>query len=510
MTNEIELKLRIEKSDIPSLKHQLATIASESVDIAISKPSTHKTLSVYYDTPDLTLLDRGISLRLRRAARKWTQTLKGKGNALSGLHQRMELESELKRGELDFNKITDPTYSAFFEQAAIQQALTPIFSTDVQRTTWELSFGNGDQIELVLDVGELIAKNNREPICEIELELKQGHQGRLFAFALLLQEQLPLSIENISKAEKAYAYYRPQSPTIVKAKPVKLRRKMLANKAFKKIAETCLIQLQGNQDMVLHGSDVEGVHQMRIALRRLRSALKVFSEITEKKSSACIIEELEWMTNILGDARDLDVLVTQTLPPMLKQMQNQASLVSLAKIAKQKRLQAYSEARQAITSQRYQRLLLTLGDWLENQRWVKQKTAEVTVDAIAKATLSKRYKQLKKGGKWLNHAESEERHETRIAAKKLRYLAEFFAELYPSKNTKPLIKCLSQLQDQLGIMNDISVTSELLIKVMGQKPTRRLMTAKYLIDGWNAHRLLPCTSDMEAAWEQFSQQKPFW
>ena len=122
MTNEIELKLRIEKSDIPSLKHQLATIASESVGVAISKPFTHKTLSVYYDTPELTLFDRGISLRLRRAARKWTQTLKGAGNALSGLHQRMELECELKKGELDFSKIVDPAYTAFFEQPAIQQA----------------------------------------------------------------------------------------------------------------------------------------------------------------------------------------------------------------------------------------------------------------------------------------------------------------------------------------------------------------------------------------------------
>jgi triphosphatase len=510
MANEIELKLRIKKSDIPSLKRLLATIEAESTSVQISKPSTHKTLSTYYDTQDLTLLDRGISLRLRRAARKWIQTIKGAGNALSGLHQRIELESEVKSGQLDFSKIVDPQYAKFFNHAVLRNALVPIFSTDVQRTAWQLSFENGDQVELVLDIGELIAGDSREPICEIELELKQGHQGRLFEFALQLQENIPLSIENISKAQRAYAYYRRQPLKIGKSKPVKLRRKMHANEALKRIVQACLIQLQSNQNMVLHGSDVEGVHQMRIALRRLRSALKVFSRITRKQSSANIMEELVWITNVLGDARDLDVFVTETLPPMLKQMQNQPSLALLAEKAKQERKQAYINVREAISSQRYQHLLLTLGDWLENQRWRKQKVTDITADIIAKTLLTKRFKLLKHSGKGLKQAEPEERHETRIAAKKLRYLAEFFSVLYPSKNTNAFIKSSSQLQDQLGLMNDISVTSSLIIKLMGQKPPSHLAAAKFLIEGWNAHRLLHCMLDMDDAWVKFSQQKPFW
>lgn len=510
MANEIELKLRISKSDIPKLKRQLAAIASTSPSVQISKPGTHKTLSTYYDTPDLELLDRGISLRLRRAERKWIQTIKDTSNALSGLHQRRELESEVNSGQLDFSKIADPPYTKLFDHAVLRNALIPIFSTDVQRTTWQLSFENEDQVELVLDIGELIAGDSREPICEIELEFKQGHQGRLFEFALLLQENIPLSIENTSKAQRAYAYYRHQPLKIVKSTPVKLRRKMHSNDALKQIVQACLMQLQGNQNMVLYGNDVEGVHQMRIALRRLRSALNVFRGIIRKQSSAHIIEELVWITTVLGDARDLDVFVTQTLPPMLQQMQNQPSLTVLTKKAKQERKQAYINLREAIASQRYQHLLLTLGDWLENQHWRKQNMSETTVDTIANIMLTKRFKSLKKIGKDLEQAEPEERHETRIAAKKLRYLAEFFAELYPPKNTKPFIKSLSKLQDQLGIMNDISVTSGLLMKLMGQKPPRHLMTAKHLIDGWNAHKLLPCTTDMDAAWELFSQQKPFW
>ncbi len=329
MSNEVELKLRINKSDIPSLKRQLASIAATRNDVQINAPVTHKTLSIYYDTPYLSLFDHALSLRLRYAARKWTQTIKDAGSALSGLHQRLELEWDVKDGKLDFSKITDAAYVDFFNNASLRNALVPLFSTDIRRTTWHLSYENSDQIELVLDIGELIADTHREPICEIELELKHGNKGRLFELALQLQAHFPLTIENISKAQRAYAYYRSQPPTVLKAEPIKLRSKDSANDTLKRIVQACLIQLQGNQDMVLHGHDIEGVHQMRVALRRLRSALKLFNQILHQQIAENILQDLIWITNTLGTARDIDVFISQTLPPIMAQMPNQSSLVLL-------------------------------------------------------------------------------------------------------------------------------------------------------------------------------------
>ncbi len=509
MTNEVELKLRIEQSDIPSLKRHLATIGT-STNIQISTPTTHKTLSRYYDTPDLTLLDHGLSLRLRHAGRKWTQTIKDAGNVLSGLHQRLELEWDVKAGGLDFSKITDPTHSAFFNNASLRDGLAPIFSTDMRRTTWVLAFENTDKIELVLDVGEIIAGNNREPICEIELELIEGNKGRLFAFALQLQKHIPLFIENISKAQRAYAYFRAQPVKTLKAEPIKLHKKALANETLKQIVQACLIQLQANQDVVLYGRDVEGVHQMRIALRRLRSALKIFSRVIHKQSCEHIINDLVWITNVLGHARDLDVLITQTLPPIMTQMPNQPSLTLLLKKAIQERKSAYGNVRAAITNQRYQHLLLALGDWLENHLGKDVKTKKMTVAEIAQPMLTKCYQQLKNSGENLKKATPDERHRTRILAKKLRYLAEFFASLYPSKRTNPFIKSLAQLQDQLGTMNDISVTSGVVKTLLGEKPSKNLNTAKHLIDGWNARGVIPYITEMKETWKLFSKQKPFW
>lgn len=507
MANEVELKLRIAKSDVLRLKHQLSAM---SKGMQIGNPTTRKVLSTYYDTSALSLLDWGISLRLRRDARKWIQTIKTSGNAPSGLHQRMELESEVANGRLDFSKFNNTAYHHFLSQVSLQSQIKPIFSTNIQRTEWQILFKNGDEIELVLDTGELVVADKREPISEIELELKKGNAGRLFELALLLQKHVPLTIENNSKAHSGYAYYRPQPLNIVSANPPKLHRKMKASDALSVIVQECLTQLQGNQDVVLYGKDIEGVHQMRIATRRLRSALNVFGCVTSKQSCKDLLTELKWISGILGDARDLDILTTQTLPPLLKQLQNEPSLIELAKQARQQRLQAYADTRKAIHTQRYQRLLLKVGDWLSNERWQTEEIENYHVNEIAQTILNKRYKQLKSVGKNLLKDEVAERHATRIAAKKLRYAAEFFANLYPPRQAKAFMKSLSTLQDQLGTMNDINVTDTLIAKMAGARPPRKLQTAHYLVKGWNAHQLMLTTEKMNITWQQFTKQKPFW
>jgi len=505
MANEVELKLRIATSDIPRLRRHPALKAAQA-----SKPRTHNILSIYYDTPQLTLLDLDLSLRVRRISRNWIQTVKGKGAALAGLHQRKESEDIIAFGHPDYSKIIDPELTRIFDDEALRNSLVPIFSTEVRRTEWQLAFDNGDQIELALDLGELVAGEKREPISEIELELKQGNTGRLFEFALQLQQSIPLELENVSKAQRGYDYYRHQPPVIVKANPARLHRDLSAHAALKQIAWECLTHLQGNYDMVLYGDDVEGVHQMRIALRRLRSALSVFRSVASKESSAKIVEGLRWITGVLGHARDLDVFVTQTLPPLLQQLQDQPGLIVLNEKADQERLQAYAEVREALTSQRYHRLILTIGDWLENERWRETNTVECSVFDIAQTVLEKRHKQLKQHGRRLMQAHPEERHATRIAAKKLRYASEFFASLYPKARLRDFLPALTKLLDNLGILNDITVTEGLIRRLIGGHPKPVLNEVLYLFIGWNACNAMYHKQGMERIWNRFSLQKPHW
>ena len=504
MANEVELKLRIAAPDILRLKHHPAIKAAQ-----FGKPRTHNLLSIYYDTPQLALLDLGISLRVRRIARNWIQTVKGKGEALAGLHQRQEFEDVIAFGHPDFSKIINPELTQIFDDKLLRNSLTPIFSTVVRRTEWQLAFDNGDQIELALDIGELVVGNKREPISEVELELKQGNIGRLFDFALKLQQNIPLELENISKAQRGYAYYRSPPLVIVRANPVQLHRYMGANAALKQIVWECLAHLQGNQDMVLHGEDIEGVHQMRVALRRLRSAFIVFRQIASKQSSASIVEECRWLADVLGHARDLDVFITQTLPPVLEQLNDHPSLIQLNQKAEHARKRAYAEVRKALSSQRYHRLLVTLGDWLENERWHDSNAVECSVFDVAKRMLAKRHKQLKLHGKLLMHAHPEERHTTRIAAKKLRYATEFFASLYPKKRLRDFLPALTKLQDNLGVLNDITMTESLIRRLIGEHPKPALNETLYLFTGWNACKAMYYKQDLEHLWNQFASQKSF-
>lgn len=505
MPDEIELKLRINRRHAARLRQHPAILAAAS-----GKPITRKLTSIYFDTPQLTLLDAGINLRVRNMSGEWFQAVKGGGSVVSGLHQRMEWEDIIAGDRPDFTKILEPGLQKLFADQALRDALKPIFITEVRRTEWQLAFDNGDRIELALDLGNLVIGNKKEPISEIELELKAGNPGRLFDLALQLQLDIPLELENVSKSQHGYEHYRKSVPKIVKSRRSALVRGMSAHDVFRQIAWECLHHLQGNQAMVLHGDDVEGVHQMRVALRRLRSAFAVFRHVVGKDGCIGMLNELRWITNILGAARDLDVFITQTLPPMTDRLQQHSGLLLLRDNALAEKKNAYTAARTAINSQRYHRMILMLGAWLENERWRQDTNIDINILDLAHAVLSKRHKELRKHGQRLVHMHPEERHATRIAAKKLRYAAEFFAGLYLSAKTRRFIQSLVHLQDILGTLNDITVTETMIHRLIGQRPSQALDEAFHLFNGWNGCNAMHNLAHMEAAWQDFSKTPTFW
>lgn len=506
MPDEIELKLRIDRRHAARLRQHPAILAAAS-----GKPITRKLTSIYFDTPQLTLLDAGINLRVRRMSGEWFQAVKGGGSVVSGLHQRMEWEDIIAGNQPDFTKILEPSLHKLFADQALRDALKPIFTTEVRRTEWQLEFDNGDRIELALDTGNLVIGSKKEPISEIELELKAGKPGRLFDLALELQLDIPLELENVSKSQHGYEHYRKSAKKIVKSRPPALARDMSAHDAFRQIAWECLSHLQGNQAMVLQGEDVEGVHQMRVALRRLRSAFAVFRRVVGKEGCIGMLNELRWITDVLGAARDLDVFITQTLPPVTEHLHHHPGLLLLRDNALVEKKKAYAAARAAIHSQRYQRMILTLGAWLENERWRDSiPTAEQKVQGIAYAVLTKRHKELRQHGQRLVHMHPEERHATRIAAKKLRYAAEFFTELYPSAKPRRFIQSLAHLQDVLGLLNDVAVTENLIHHLIGQRPSRALDEALHLFNGWNGCNTRHGLAHMEDVWRSFARTPAFW
>lgn len=504
MANEIELKLTVDKQYVSRLSKQPVIINKSA-----SKPSSHKLADIHFDSPVLQLMDAGVTLHVSHTSNGWVQTIQLSGGSCIGLHQYLEWNTPIASNHPDFTKIYEPILIRIFPNKKLRRSIIPIFRTEIHRTNWHLAFNNGDQVEVMFDVGRLFANNKEEMISEIKLKLKSGNVGRLFDLALELQDAIPLNVENVTIAQRGYAYYRHTPHQVIKAQLPNLTRKMNANIAFREIVWECINQLHLNQNVVLHTSDIEGVHQMRIALRRLRSAFSLFKLILGNKKCEFILLELKWLSNILGKARDIDVFLTQTIPDITNQFKHHQGLLILEQLALKKQLKVYGFIRETLISQRYNCLLLTIYSWLENERW-KETKKHYKLLTVATRSLNKFHKQLLRHSDNLTEMTPEYRHATRIASKKLRYAAEFFMGLYPTKDCAKFIKKLTQVQECLGQINDIIVAEKLLDELNNLQPDAQSKEAIHLFKQSNTSAVTHNIAKINPIWEQLTTTKPFW
>lgn len=501
MAIEIELKLLIDRTSLPKLRrHPLLK------SLCPAKAERAKLYSIYFDTPDHALRRANMALRLRRSGRRWTQTVKGGGGVQAGLHRRREFEVALPSPAPRLDQITDPDLLQVFTPE-LRRDLQPAFVTDFWRTAWLLEFPGGDRVELALDSGEIKAGESRAAISEVELELKAGSPARLFQSALELQRTVPLRIENRSKAERGYDLLRPAGFAVVKAAPASIAREMTAAGALREILGICLAHLQDNANGVLYGEDPESIHQMRVATRRLLSALRLRATAASQEWTAELAEELRWLMSALGPARDWDVFLEDTLPPVLARFPDHPGLLELRRQALNRRAACRQTAREAVGCQRYTRLVLTFGAWLADAWWDETGKGKGAlagpVTALARDLLSERQRRLLKRGRGLAKLDGGQRHRLRIAAKKMRYSLEFFAALYPRKAAEDGLKRLTALQDRLGALNDAVVTQALLAELAANE-------ARGLVGGWVACRAAQELGGLAKAWDGYKGIKAFW
>ena len=497
MPTETELKLRIPDRDILRFKrHPLLKTATKTA-------ANQHLCNTSFDTPNHDFREHGMGLRIRRIGRKRIQTLKAKGQALNGLHQRQEWETEVDSDEPDLSLLPEDV------EITDKPQITPIFTTDFKRSTWDLDLDSGEKIEIALDHGEIKTSDQSIPLHEVELELKNGDPEVLYEFALQLQQYFPLTIENHSKAERGYALSRPQPLCYSKAGHLLLPRKANAEKAFMHIIWHCLEHLQKNQDVVLYGDDIEGVHQMRVALRRLRSCLSLYKALIPADCYADLRTELKWITEVLGVARDWDVFELN-----LQQLQNHAvdilPLSELQRHVKGLQEKAYVDVREALQSPRYSRLLLSMGQWLTEKTWRSEATSlkklKQPAKQFASQLLQRRYEKILRLGECLFELPPEERHELRIEVKKLSYGCRFFSSFYPKKITQSFLKAMANLQEDLGVLNDIAVSNRL----MDAAHLSADAPARHFLNGWYASELQQHMAHLRSSWDGFVAQKRFW
>jgi inorganic triphosphatase YgiF len=505
VAEEIELKLIAPADALAAVRAHPAVVAA-----ARGRMRTRRIVSTYYDTPGRDLAAAGVALRLRRAGARWLQTVKGDGDAAAGVHRRTEFEWRLSAPKLDTAKLARTPWRKLF--ARTNGRYRRVFATAVRRSELPIAFADGTHATLCLDVGEIRAGHRRAALSEIEVELQRGDPSRLFELASALAADLPVRVTHTSKAERGYALAGDVAPGPRKARPVQLPPKATPQAALAAIATECIAQVEANAEAMLAHDDPEYLHQLRVGWRRLRSLLKLTALIAPVESIAPLEDELRWLGSILGPARDYDVFALETLPKIAAQFPGQREIARLRARVARRRRRLTSAVREPIASPRFQRLLLALGAYFAT---LVRAPVPASVPALARdwigPVLQGRHDKLSKRARHIHRLGAADRHRARVAAKKLRYAAEFFASLFSGKRTEAYIAALSKLQLLLGRLNDLEIAGKLLDELApGDDGTPGVAHAIGVVRGWLAASVAPELKRLRKAARAFGKCEPFW
>ena len=257
---------------------------------------------------------------------------------------------------------------------------------------------------------------------------------------------------------------------------------------------------------------------MRVALRRLRSALVFFARVIPEPVLGQYRAEARWVANSLGPARDWDVFLSETLPAVMGGAPRHPGLMALYETAQQEQALGYEAARIAITSPRYTAFVLQLCGWIERSGWREGASDEALalletpmVD-YAGRVLARRYKKVRKAGDDFAALTLDQKHDLRIAMKKLRYAGDFFRSLYPKTRVKPFRQPLTAMLDDLGKLNDFAVAQHLCRSLTGTADTDQAVLTQGVdtVLRWYGARASESETHLAQAWNAFAAAPPYW
>ena len=505
-SRELELKFELPHDDF----HRLG---ASPVLKASADARARKTLrSIYFDTPGHDLHEARIALRLRNdGGSKWLQTVKT-GEVRNGLSNVGEVEALLEKCEPDLERIDDKRLRRKIKKACKKTSLLPVFETVIDRTTHVITRGDC-AAELALDEGRVEANGQSRELREVELELLSGPPQGLLEIARELFSDFRINPSPSSKAERGFRLLNevaesaePTEPT--HAQDVTLQQSDLARDAFATILELASRQIIANQRVVVKSGEVEAVHQMRVGLTRLRSALRSIRPYAGPPWISELESDARNVAMTVGHLRDADVLIAEIFTPIAEEGGNVPGFPGLLQALKAHRGAAYKEAVGNLDRGIWPRLLVTM--MLSPQLIDTGGRFGEPASAVSSEILERRWKKVRKYGDRLDSLDLEERHSMRKALKKLRYNCEFFQSLY-DQEAQSFIKRLKKMQELFGAINDVRM-AERLIQLAIERPrkgSKSLAAAGYIL-GRHEANVPHVWSEARREWERLDEASGFW
>lgn len=497
--NEIELRI------------QVPVTARRAVEAGVATATAQRTRlqAIYFDTPDRRLARAGVALRLRKEGRRWVQTLKA-----GDPHAMQRFEHNVARPRLGANVHAetlqpDPALhegteggdllarALRLEEGEPAAALNALFRTDIRRCHRIVRTAKGS-VELAFDVGFISAGARRLPVCELEVELLRGSPGAVIAVASRWVARHGLWLEVRSKAERGERLA--QDPASQPAPPhrasaLQLTRGHDLDSAFRAVVANGLAHALPNASEIASGDYAEEhLHQLRVAVRRLRTALRFFEGWTEliqpgwSDTLAATFEQL-------GSMRDRDALAAAVVPdlrdagaPWFELPPLEAAADPVAVVRANALTQTWLE-------------LLALGQHDPDQT---PRGDTATFQTKAGERLDVWLHQVRSDARRFDRLDDAARHRLRRRVKRLRYAAEFLAPLHASKSVALFMKGLAPVQDSLGHLNDVNVALTLYRSMVEQTP------AAWFAVGRLSARRETLLAESAAALKAFRHVKPFW
>jgi inorganic triphosphatase YgiF len=475
-----------------------AKIAAHPTLRACETQPPRQEVTTYFDTPDHRLARAGASLRVRRAGGQCVQTLKLRGG-----------DNPFRRGEWEWpvpDERPDPRYLAETPLApAVPDTaeLAPLFTAEVTRSIRTLQ-QNGIVVDVTTDLGSIRAGDAQEPIREMELELKEGTPLALFRLAEALQVDIPLVLGTEAKSERGWRLLTGQPRKVEKQEDIELPPNATAAEGFRRITGTALASLLANQPAAAAGT-IDGVHQVRVAIRRLRACLALFRPHLDEEQEERFTDAMRRLGRILGEARDWDVFCAETLPELTSRGLAEPLLARLLAGAEAERAAAHARLAEEFTRPAMTRLVLGLAAWAEDPAALSGMPdggvmTEPLVELVPE--LEERLaRRVMRRGRRIRHRSDEELHELRKAMKKLRYGVEFLASLHRRKRAGAYLHRCKVLQEQLGALNDAAMAVTLAEQL--SRRDKALEPATQALRNWAAKRRADALDHLPKAWRNF-------
>jgi CHAD domain-containing protein len=360
---------------------------------------------------------------------------------------------------------------------------------------------------------------------QFELKLA-GDLGATQAFGLRAHpayglHPLPAIIETAPLRPKG------RRPKAAKAQPALLPGDATAEDAFRLTLTQCKWHIAANFGAVVEARDPEGMHQMRVGFRRLRVAFTSFGGEFRTPAMESLRLRAQQISRRLAPARDLDVFLKDLFEPAAEANGAKEAFATLRERAREAQRAAWDDAVAQVCMPTFSVFMRELSDALDHRAWSEDPHAKphAAKGAIAFETPAKTLAQrmlrhrLDHAGKRARHLETlndAERHRLRIALKKMRYTAEFFAPLYPKKPTRKFLKRLNGMQDVLGAVNDVATARNILERLVGAgdggllASTADLSFAAGIVYGWQLERADRMWNKAVDRWDEFRKREPFW